>query len=103
MNKRFLLVALLVAVMGIGAVLLLQWYIHANSAGPVPRKDLIEASQRLHMAQPVVQSVSAPLPTSQSIRLAIGALGVPDDDQNRQLGDLVTAEVSGAPGWGWGE
>ena len=98
MNKRFLLVALLVAVMGIGAVLLLQWYIHANSAGPVTRKDLIEASQRLHMAQPVVQSVSAPLPTSQSIRLAIGALGVPDDDQNRQLGDLVTAELSGAPG-----
>ncbi|MGO8927665.1 MAG: hypothetical protein ACLQU3_12330 [Limisphaerales bacterium] len=97
MNKRFLLFAALITVAGIGAYFLLQWYIHTNS-GPVTQKDLIEASRRLHIAQPVVQSVVVPMPTSHSVRLAIGALGLPDDDQNRQLVDLVTAELSGAPG-----
>ena len=91
MNKRFILVASLLVALGGVAVLLLQWYNHANSAGPVTQKDLIEAQRRLHIAQPVVQSVVVPMPTSHSVRLAIGALGLPDDDQNRQLVDLVTA------------
>jgi len=40
-----------------------------------------------------------PLDLSHSVRLAIGGLGVPGDDKNQQLGDLVTVELTGAPGF----
>ena len=44
-------------------------------------------------------SAPLPLPLSQPVRLAIGSLGLADDDQNRQLDDLITAELSGANGF----
>ena len=62
------------------------------------QKEIIEASRRFHGAQPAVQAAPASLPASRSIRLAVGSLGLADDSQNRQLVDLVTAELSGAPG-----
>ena len=74
MNKRFILVASLLVALGGVAVLLLQWYNHANSAGPVTQKDLIEAQRRLHIAQPVVQSVVVPMPTSPLFKMIIRLL-----------------------------
>lgn len=40
-----------------------------------------------------------PLKMSHSVRLAIGGLGLADDEKNRGLGDLVAAELTGVKGF----
>jgi hypothetical protein len=97
MNKRFLLVACLLATLGGVAVLLFHGYVRSGWRDQVTEKDILKARRRLHVAEPPAPAAVAPLPASQTIRLAIGSLGLPDDNQNRQLADLITAEMSGVP------
>jgi hypothetical protein len=98
MNKRFILIALLLAAIGGGTVLLLHWYSHTSDDAYLTEKDLIEANRKLHREAPPAPAAPAPLPASRTMRLAIGSLGLPNDAQNAQLADLVTAELSGAAG-----
>ena len=55
---------------------------------------------RAHPNAPAEFPVTAPTPIlpDQKVRLAIGGLGLPDDSMNRQLADLLTAELSRAQG-----
>jgi hypothetical protein len=97
MSKRFILYASLLAVLGGIAVLIFQWYVQSGATARVTEKDVLKARQKFGVAGPPTPAVPAPLPASQTIRLAIGALGLADDNQNRQLMDLVTAQMSSAP------
>ena len=55
-----------------------------------------------HPDAPAEPLVAAPTPIlpNQKVRLAIGGLGLPSDSMNRQLADLLTAELSRAQGLG---
>jgi hypothetical protein len=97
-NKRFILVAALLVALGGAAVLLLHWYAHSGDGAVLTQQEILEASRKLQAMVPTAQAAPVPLAASRSIRLAVGSLGLADDNQNRQLGDLVTAELSGAPG-----
>jgi hypothetical protein len=101
MNKRFLiLISILVAAGGL-AWLGFYWYNeHHNTLPPVSENELATHLARQHPdapGQPAVVSVP-PLDPKHPVRLAMGALGFPDDQQNRLLGELLTAELSGAKG-----
>ena len=62
--------------------------------------DISHAAAKLNRLAPPTPMATAPAPLNpnQPVRLAIGSLGLADDEQNRGLSDLVLAELSGAPG-----
>jgi tetratricopeptide (TPR) repeat protein len=45
------------------------------------------------------QAVLEPIALSHPVRLAVGGLGLTNNDQNQQLGDLVTVQLTGTPGF----
>ena len=101
MNKRFLLALGLLLVVGGATWLAINWYNEREATRPAfSERELSKAIARLHPNSPAEPAVAAPKPLlpSQNVRLAIGSLGLPDDSQNRQLGDLLTAELSGTKG-----
>ena len=102
MSKRFLvgagITALVVVSLGIS---LIYWErksldsLHVT----ITQADVREFAAKLGRTNQPTQSVPVPLPLSQPVRLAIGSLGLADDDQNRQLDDLITAELTGTRGF----
>jgi hypothetical protein len=101
MNKRFVLIACLLAAVGGLAVVLFRWYVSSDGSAQITEKDIIKARRKLQGSEPLAQPAQAapvPVPLSRSVRLAIGSLGFADDSQNRQHADLVTAELTGASG-----
>ena len=101
MNKRSLLVFCLLLAGGGLACLLLHWYSASDPHEDVlTEKDLAKAAARLHPNLPTSLTVTppAPLAPSQPVRMAIGWLGLPDETQNLQAADLVTAQLTGAKG-----
>ncbi len=102
MSKRFLvgagIAALVVVSLGTGFIYwerksLDSLHVTINQA------DVREFAAKLGRTNQPTQSAPVPLPLSQPVRLAIGSLGLADDDQNRQLDDLITAELTGARGF----
>ena len=101
MNKRPLLIFCLLLVGGGLAWLGINWYNKRELSGAAfTEKDLAKAAARLHLDRPTQPEIvhDAPISPSQTVRLAVGSLGLPNDGQNRQLGDLLTVELSGAKG-----
>ncbi len=101
MNKRFLILGgSLLAAVALGW-LAVRWFNHRAEFTPaVSDKEIVKARQRLFPGAPTQPEVApvAQLPASRKVRLAIGALGSPDDAQNANLADLLTAELTGAKG-----
>jgi hypothetical protein len=99
MNKRLLFIAAGLAATGALAWLLLQWYNERNaSLGAVSQAELARAHARQNPDAPVQPPVIAvpPLSPSHRVRLAIGGLGLPGEEENRQLTDLLVAQLGGA-------
>ena len=103
MNKRLLIVVIVVilAALGLG-VYLSQEDIPASRLKP-SENELAKRVAELH-GQSGPSSLPAPatltpVDLSHPLRLAIGGLGLADNDKNQQLGDLVTVELTGAPGF----
>lgn len=100
MGKRLLISLLAGVVAAIGVALFYfsqDWNV---TAPPISDKEL--AAGYADGVEKVDQSIPAslkPLDLSHPVRLAIGGLGLPDDSQNQQLGDLVTVQLTGAPGF----
>ena len=100
MNKR-LIILFAVLLLGGGLAWLIRWnnqrevYLQA-----VTDKDRIRATARLNIKLPTQPEVVAPVPISpaQTVRLAIGWLGLADEAQNLQAADLLTADLSAAQG-----
>ena len=103
MSKRFRIFGGLIFLAVIGLAALFAW-IDSESTLPVFSKKEMDDQEAKMSAQSgqtdlLMQSVLAPLDMSQNVRLAIGGLGLSDNDQNQKLGDLVTVELTGAPGF----
>jgi hypothetical protein len=103
MNKKFLIGAIVVVLAGIGLALFLsQDQKFGNQGGftenEINQKRAAFAAESGETNAPT-QAVLAPIDLSHSLRLAIGGLGLADEDQNRQLGDLVTVGLTGERGF----
>ena len=102
MSKRFLvgagITALVVVSLGTGFI---YWERKSMDSLHVTinQADVREFAAKLGRTNSPPPSAPLLLPLSQPVRLAIGSLGLADDDQNRQLDDLLTAELTGAKGF----
>jgi tetratricopeptide (TPR) repeat protein len=98
MSKRFLLCLIVLAALGILAV----WWVYQNekapSLPPTTDKELYEFEVKQGLVPPPVQSAPKAIPWKETIRLAVGGLGCPDETQDRQLGDLIAAQLSSSRG-----
>jgi hypothetical protein len=102
MSKRFLVGAIIIILVTVSlGTCFIYW--ERKSADSlrvtIAPKDIHEFAAKLGRTNQPTQSVPVPLPLSQPVRLAIGSLGLANDDQNRQLDDLLTAELTGAQGF----
>ena len=100
MNKRFLIL-LSVLLVGGGLVWLVRWNNGREVRLPAAsEKERARAAARLNPNLPTQPEVvaSVPITPSRPVRLAIGWLGLPDETQNSQVTDLLTAELTGAKG-----
>ena len=102
MSKRFLVGAGITALVVVSLGICLNYWerksadsVHAT----ITQADVREFAAKLGRTNQPTPSAPAPLPLSRPVRLAIGSLGLADDDQNRQLDDLITAELTGARGF----
>ncbi|MDB6112530.1 MAG: hypothetical protein JWR69_4280 [Pedosphaera sp.] len=73
------------------------WFANYYAASTAKLPAFSASDYRRDVEQPPL-AIPAALDPSSQIRLAIGSLGLPDDTQNRQLGDLVIAKLTSVPG-----
>ena len=102
MNKRFL-VLLTVLLVGGGLVWLIRWNNGREVRLPAASdKERARTATRLSPNLPTQPEVipSAPIAPSRPVRLAIGWLGLPDERQNLQVSDLLTARADRCQGLG---
>jgi hypothetical protein len=100
MHKR-LLILLSVLLVGGGLIWLIRWNNGREVRLPAASdKDRARAAARLNPNLPKQPEViaSVPIAPSRPVRLAIGWLGLPDERQNLQVTDLLTAGLTGTKG-----
>jgi tetratricopeptide (TPR) repeat protein len=97
MSKRFIIGALVLLLAGIGLTLFLA-STNRSDRLMVSAQEMAAFADASGQTNVPTQAVLAPLDLSQPVRLAIGGLGLADDHQNQQLGDLLTVALTGAPG-----
>jgi tetratricopeptide (TPR) repeat protein len=99
-KKKFLVVITLTILAGIGlTIFLTHWSDLPFALPPATEADLAKNSVVPASSIPPAESVLKPIDLSKPIRLAIGGMGLADNDRDRQLGDLATVELTGAPGF----
>ena len=98
MSKRFLICLIIFLGVSVAAVWWLDRDTTPPSAPPVTDEETYASATKLGLVLPPVQSAPKAIPWKQTIRLAIGSLGYPDEAQNRQLGNLITAQLSSGRG-----
>ena len=101
MRKRPLIFAGLLLVAGMVAAVYLavpDW-----DSGPrrfdVSDHELADQAAKVGRTNMPVPLVVEKLDLTKPVRLAIGGLGLADNEANGRLGDLVTADLTGAPGY----
>lgn len=65
---------------------------------PMTAADVYAARLKMAGSPPSAESAPRALPWKQTVRLAVGGLGYATDGENRDLGDLITAQLSSAKG-----
>ena len=99
MKKRFVIWTFVLAAFAGLSVFLWQRQHIPPRLGVITDKDIAEAVARLRGGNGIpAPATITPIDMKQPLRLAIGGLGGGDDDQNRQLDDLVLTDLSGAAG-----
>jgi len=101
MSRRALIFASILLVAGMVAAFYLagpDW-----DSGPhrfdVSDQELADQTAKLGRTNMPVPLVVEKLDLTKPVRLAIGGLGLADNEANGRLGDLVTADLTGAPGY----
>jgi hypothetical protein len=104
MRKGSLSAAVIVALVAVGLaafrILTRDDKDFIGTGATVTEKDFAEFAAKSGMTNQPIQAMPTPvaLDLSKPLRLAIGGLGLPDDEQNRQLGDLISVDLNGAKG-----
>src|ERR1017187_9714223 len=100
MKKRFVIWTFVLAAFAGLSVFLWQRQQMPTRDNGVTDKELAETARRLGGGSefPTPAAVT-PIDLKRPMRLAIGGLGRGDDEQNRQLEDLVLTDLTGAPGF----
>jgi hypothetical protein len=100
MSKKFLVTMAVVFAVGAVGVLLVHEYADPTRTklAAVTEKDLAEASARYYGPAPAMQSTPERIEPERKVRLALGSIGLPEEQQNRNVGDLVLAQLTGAAG-----
>ena len=100
MNKKLLRVVAPIGLIAIGlAVLISRWAAPPAYSPPFTEKDQAEFAGIPAGPSPQTQSLLKPIDLSKPIRLAIGGMGLADNELSRQLGDLATVQLTGTPGF----
>ena len=97
MRKEFYAGVLILIAAGSALILSLRLY-HPSKYAPFTPEELRRARLRMGEDLPSEPTRVTPFPEKKVVRLAIGSLGLADEARNRQLADLVTAELSGTQG-----
>jgi len=107
MSRRLIIGAIVIFLAGTGLAMFLLWA-HRPIVLAAPSDDeLAHEYAKLapglglppRLTKVQTQAILLPIDLSHPVRLAVGGLGLEDNDQNRQLGDLVTVKLTGAPGF----
>jgi len=107
MSKRFHLWTIIAILAGGAAVFIWLLRAHSDKARaeeyasnerPSTEQQLADAARKLHKLDAITPSALAPLELKRPVRLALGSLGLADDDQNGRLSDLILTDLSGAQG-----
>lgn len=99
MKIRIFLWSLVLLALLISGAFILYWQRIPERLDVFSEEEIADAVKKLGgVAEPPTQTVVRLLDLKLPVRLAIGNLGLADDNQNRRLGDLVLANLSGARG-----
>lgn len=99
-KKRIIVAgASIIVLAGIGILALQSWQDKQSKGSTITQKERLEFAAEAGWVNPPSQSSFVPIDLSKPVRLAIGGLGLADNNQNQQLGDLVTVKLTGAPGF----
>jgi tetratricopeptide (TPR) repeat protein len=107
-KKRLPFLLLIIALFGCATISVYRYYLKWTREQvlnkPISDQQFAQAWKKVHGSN-IETSVSAPSPSplkpiglNQPIRLALGSLGLANDEQNGRLCDLVLAELNGAQG-----
>lgn len=81
------------------AVVLVYWYIFRDDSVTITERDVAQARLKLQGgASTPKMTPPRPVDRNARVRLAIGSLGLPGQEENRRLSDLLTAQLTGTQG-----
>lgn len=96
MRRGLLYAGLALLLVGAAISLFTRWYVQTEHRLVATEQDLIQARLRRFPGQ--TNAVLVPIELSRPIRLAAGGLGMQNESDNARLADLLTAELTAAPG-----
>jgi tetratricopeptide (TPR) repeat protein len=99
MKKRIIFVAIVGGLVGAGIMGFDHWQENRTTSSSVSKKEMAEFAAGQKSAETVATSILAPLDFSKPVRLAVGGLGLKDNELDQELGDLVTAKLTDADGF----
>jgi hypothetical protein len=102
MSKRFLIIAISVGAVGVlllwAVPLGLDWLQAREFRKGFTEGELAAKLAEQNGMQPTPPATVQEMDLKQGVRLAVGGIGLPDEEQNRRVSDLVLAQLAGAPG-----
>jgi len=100
MNRRLLIIVITLLAVGGAGVLLVRWYTDTNRIvfPALTEKELDAAALKLHGPAPAVSSPLEIIEASRRLRMAIGNIGLADENRSWDVSDLLLAELSTATG-----
>jgi hypothetical protein len=102
MRKRFLIGGIGAVIIALCLVQFQSWMQHRREHGArITENDIALAGAKLGRP-PIPQQTALPLPAplklAETVRLAIGSLGLENDEENARIADVALAKLGGTPG-----
>lgn len=102
MSKRFILTS--ITILGLGLLLLwavplaTNWFQYRQAGKAITNSDISRKMAEIGESAQVTQASVERLDMKQTVRLAIGWIGLSDEEQNRRASDLTLTQLGGTPG-----